>query len=199
MHVFLVASSSLCLNGPYAHQVSLSMGVSKQEYWNRLPFRDLLGVRWLQLERTGHYLRVLSPSQRQAFYGSISLGFCLQTCKMTVEFLYNKGGWLERSTWHTGDQEAVFTEWWAPWMFPNPTFICELWRVPCCPGWQKRTVACRSHRLRSDEYVSRCKRISNSRWAVASRRALCIPVCHPVCYLYLQTALEIQRARFQVY
>ena len=53
---------------------------------------DLLGVRWLQLERTGHHLSVLSPSQRQAFYGSISLGFCLQTCKMTVEFLYNKGG-----------------------------------------------------------------------------------------------------------
>jgi len=40
VHVFLVASSSLCLNGPYAHQVSLSMGVSKQEYWNRLPFRS---------------------------------------------------------------------------------------------------------------------------------------------------------------
>ena len=34
------------------------------------------------------------------------------------------------------------------------------------------------------------------RWAVASRKSLYVPVGHPVCYLYLQTALEIQRACF---
>lgn len=41
-----------------------------------------------------HCLRVLSPNRRLASLGSISLGFYFRTCKMTVEFLFNKGGWL---------------------------------------------------------------------------------------------------------
>ena len=80
VHVFLVASSSLRLHGLYAHQVSLSRGVSRQEYWNRLPFRspgDLPNPRiepWVSYTEDGFFT---IWATREALYWSI---VALQCC-----------------------------------------------------------------------------------------------------------------------